>query len=338
MEASQVGATIRVEDGDARQQLFHARGIGQPSDDGAVELSWVEAAYLLERGDLESVAGLDATGFIATATDPHALARLCVYRDLRERGYYLSTAFAPGEAVDTMDVVFDVKPRGATPTSTSVAHRVVVLPESVMFSVGALPAGTIAIVDDEAEVTYVTATSVEPEGDVSTPSVAVSGRLAGGRVLVEEPPDAMYHLGLFGHPVDEPEGDLWLNLLEARYLVETGQLDMMNDTDIAHLGGEVEGEAFDSRYLVYRTLRDAGMVPRSGLKFGTDFRVYDALESADNPGHSSLLVETIHGSARLTPRVLSRAVRLANGVRKRHVYAIVDSSQIRWISVDRLRP
>lgn len=337
MDANRVGDTISV-DGDARQRLYDARGIGRPTGDGTVELTWVEAAYLLERGDLESVDGMDATAFLETARDPQELARLCVYRDLRERGFYLATAYPPGGSVDPLDVVFEVRPRGADPTDDDVAHRVVVLRASTWFTIGALPEATLAIVDEEAEVTYATVSRLHPEGETpALPSTTVTGHIAGDRVIVENASTELYHQSMFGQPIDGPEGTLWLNLLEARYLVDTDRLNTP-DVDVHDHALSVEGAQFDQRYRVYRALREAGNVPRPGLKFGTDFRVYQAIDSADDPGHSDLLVEVADPSEWLTPRMVSRAVRLANGVRKRHVYAVVEDDSIRWLALDRLRP
>lgn len=338
MEARRVGASFRI-GGDARQRLYRARGIGRPVGEDEIELTWVEAAYLLERGDLDAIDGLDARAFLGDVSAVGDLARLCAYRDLRERGYYVSSAYRPGTTPDPTDVVFRVRPRGAEPTTDEVAHRVVVVGESTDVVIDALPEATLAIVDDESEVTYAEIHAIEPEGEqAELPGVTVVGTLNGDRVLVGDPPVELHHGSLFGRPVEEDGATLWLNLLEARYLERRGILELDADAGLVERGRELEGHAFDRRERVYRALRRAGAVPRSGLKFGADFRVYTSAVSADDPGHSSMLVEVTGAGRHFTPRELARGVRLANGVRKRHVLAVVDDGSIEWRAVERLRP
>jgi len=82
------------------------------------------------------------------------------------------------------------------------------------------------------------------------------------------------------------------------------------------------------------------MVPKTGFKFGADFRVYGDVESVDELGHSELLVRVLSAGHDFEPRELSLDVRLAHGVRKRMVFALDDPSAdtIRWLSVSRLTP
>jgi tRNA-intron endonuclease len=110
--------------------------------------------------------------------------------------------------------------------------------------------------------------------------------------------------------------------------------------DVLARGRVGEGERFDRRLAVYRELRDADMVPKTGFKFGADFRVYSAVESVDDLGHSELLVRVIEADHEFVPRDLSLDVRLAHGVRKRMVFAVTGYTDdtTRWLSVSRLTP
>jgi len=82
------------------------------------------------------------------------------------------------------------------------------------------------------------------------------------------------------------------------------------------------------------------MVPKTGFKFGADFRVYADVESVDELGHSELLVRTLPADHEFAPRDLSpgRAPRPrgpeANG------FALESASEdtIRWLAVSRLTP
>jgi tRNA-intron endonuclease len=104
-------------------------------------------------------------------------------------------------------------------------------------------------------------------------------------------------------------------------------------------GREVEGERFDRRLAVYTALRDDGGVPKSGFKFGADFRVYESFTSVSELSHSDSLVRVVTADHTFFPRDLSLDVRLASGVRKRMVFALTDANGgVDWLSVARLTP
>lgn len=332
MDGYREGATI-VLDGDARQRFLDASGVGTPGEDGTLHLTWVEAVYLLERGDIDSVEGRPFLDVLATPPDPYAVDRWLVYRDLRERGYYVATTYQPGEAPPPWEPAFHTRPRGDDPRSDAIEHRIAVVPESIGRTAGELTPMTVAVPDDEAAITYIDIEEFTPEGSVTLPAaVRVEGRLIGSRIVIDEPPDALIDSAFIGSLRDE--GDrLMMNRLEGRYLVDRSQLTISSPVKAP---GELEVD--HRRYTVYQHLRDAGCAPRSGFKFGTDFRVYTTFASRDDPGHSDYLVEVTSTDVILTPRVLSRAVRLATGVRKRHVLGIVDEGDPTWLVADRLRP
>lgn len=324
MEGRRSDAAITV-DPPGRQRFFDSSGVGRPRKDGGVVLTWVEAAYLLARGDLDTVDGVDTATFLGRPPDHHALDRWLVYRDLRERGYYASPAYAPGDPPSPGEETFVVRPRGDAPTSDAVAYRIGVVPEAAPLALGDLSSLTLAVADDEGELTYLGVEAFDPTGttDIGDWSRA-EGVACGRRVLVSSPPAGMGDPALFGRELD---GDRLLNALEARYLFENGRLSV----DDAHFDTDPR------RYVAYSALRDRGCVPRSGLKFGADFRVYTDVASANDPGHSSFLVEVVDHDADVTARTLSRAVRLAGGVRKRHVFALVDGDAIDWVALKRRR-
>lgn len=312
----------------ARRRLLASGGVGRPHGAEGVELTWVEAVFLLERGDLAAVDGDGFVDLLERPPDAHALDRWLVYRDLRARGYYVATAHGPGDPPQPGRPAFDVRPRGASPTSEEVAHRVAVVPETTPLSLGALSSLTLAVADDEGEITYLGVDTFVPDGESRVPEwEAPRGTAAGRRVVVPDPPAAMFDPGFFGRRLDDDT--LVLNELEARYLAEADRLALADGP---------AGVAPDPRrYATYAALRDGGCVPRSGLKFGADFRVYTAVADATDPGHSAFLVEVVAGDATASARTLSRAVRLAGGVRKAHVLALVDGDGVRWLVLERRR-
>lgn len=335
-------------DNDARERFYDSRGYGRV-EAGGVVLAPVEAAHLLYRGDVDVVrdAAGDALDFRALVSSA-AVSEIdvLVYKDLRDRGFYLSPA-REGWVDDPAGADFVVYPRGQGPWDDAVAYRIRAISERTAVSATTLGDGVLAVVDEESAITYLETSHPEIGGSTTTdlPS-GVTADLLGDRVLVWEPPDGLYHQGFYGQPLDEETGvPLQLSLIEAAALARQGVLDVDGDADaIVECGREVEGERFDRRLAVYRALRERGVVPKTGYKFGADFRTYADVESVDSLGHSELLVRVLPADHAFSPRDLALDVRLAHGVRKRMVFAVVADGdgagepRIEWLEVSRLTP
>ncbi|PSQ05331.1 tRNA-intron lyase [Halobacteriales archaeon QS_6_71_20] len=361
MNATLDGDVVRA-GGDARQRFHDARGYGR-ADGPDVTLARVEAAHLLYRGDLDSVSGMGFRAFFrdsVAAVDGFA-ARFLVYTDLRERGFYLVPAREgwPGivdagagedrDAAGVANTVADedgsadilVFERGEKPGGP-VAHRVRVVGERRELTVAELPGRTLAVVDEESEVSYFGcsagggfdgATGYDLPADLDAD-------LLDDRVVCWSPPVALYESAFYGRPVSGRDDDvdaLQLSLLEAADLAARGAVDLDAGTVIER-GREVEGERFDRRLGVYRELRDRGVVPKTGYKFGADFRTYDAVERVAELPHSERLVRVVPPDHRFHPRELALDVRLAGGVRKRMVFALAGDGSNDYLTVERLTP
>ncbi|WP_136689605.1 tRNA-intron lyase [Halorhabdus amylolytica] len=334
---------------DARERFYDSRGYGRVEASGLV-LAPVEAAHLLYRGDVEAVrdgASGDSLDFRALLSSA-AVSEIAVlvYKDLRDRGFYLSPA-CEGWVEDPAGADFVVYPRGQGPWDDAVAYRVRAESERTDVSAASLGDTVLAVVDEESAITYLETAHPDIEGSTTVDlPTGVGADLLGDRVLVWDPPEALYHKGFYGQPLDDETGKpLQLSLVEAAALAGRGVLDVQGGADaIVECGREVEGERFDRRLAVYRTLRDRGVVPKTGYKFGADFRTYADVESVDSLGHSELLVRVLPADHAFTPRDLALDVRLAHGVRKRMVFALVtdaDASsepRIEWLEVGRLTP
>jgi tRNA-intron endonuclease len=161
-------------------------------------------------------------------------------------------------------------------------------------------------------------------------------RLVGDRAIVWDPDDGMYlyDQGYFGQPVGirKPKSPVFdkpleLSLLECAYLTRENRvrvLDSNNDhvlslDEILALGLE-QSEKFKDQFLVYAQLRERGYVVRPGLKFGTDFAVYEKGPGLD---HAPFLVHVIPQKTGVVPLDIVRAGRLATSVRKRFIIATV---------------
>jgi len=168
----------------------------------------------------------------------------------------------------------------------------------------------------------------------------IAAGLLADRAVAWSPPARLYERAFYGERLagrSAEGGPLQLSLVEAAHLADEGVL-ALDAAAVRARGRAVEGERFDRRLRAYRAMRAAGAVPKSGFKFGADFRAYDSFRSVEEMGHSERLVRVVERSRRLHPRDLSLDVRLAGGVRKRMVFAATGRGSVEWLAVTRLTP
>ncbi|QHS17900.1 tRNA-intron lyase [haloarchaeon 3A1-DGR] len=381
--------------GDARQRFYDSGGYGRPLGGNAISLTPLEAAHLLFRGDLGAVTvGGEALGFeaffvhAAAAGDRFAV-RFLVYSDLRDRGFYLSPTREgwPGHnRLAGTNADFIVYERGASPPDGDVAHRLRVVGERESIPAAEIDGTTLAIVDEESDLTYFETRTADPTGETDYgPPTDLPGVLLEDRVVVWDAPTDLYDRGFYGRPLSGRaatiDGALQLSLLEAAFLAERGALRLDETLALAGAAGDaersdgvgtdgtgggasgadeaddegsddaegaadairrrgraVEGDRFDRRLRVYADLRERAIVPKTGFKFGADFRTYLDVETVEDLPHSEHLVRVIEPDHAFVPRELSLDVRLAGGVRKRMVFALTDASSIDYRSVARITP
>jgi len=368
MQGTFEDGTVRV-GGDARQRFYDARGYGRPLSGNRIELAPVEAAHLLFRGDLDAVVGPDGDrmGFRPFLVATDAALAFVVYKDLRDRGFYLSPA-RDGWVDNPAGADFVVYPRGKGPADDAVEHRVRVAGERETIAAAALGGMVLAVVDEEGELTYFetvrsAAAGADGDGDedganggdaaVTAPASAgasasrydpptgLDAALLADRAVAWAPPTDLHDRGFYGqrlHGRNAESGPLQLSLVEAAFLARRGVLDLA-EPRVVERGRAVEGERFDRRLRAYAALRAAGSVPKSGFKFGADFRTYDDFTTVAEMDHSTRLIRVVSPDHTFLPRDLSLDVRLAGGVRKRMVFALTDVNEgIDWLSVARLTP
>jgi len=155
-------------------------------------------------------------------------------------------------------------------------------------------------------------------------------------IVTDEKTASRLHQRGFGKPM---ESSLLLSLEEGLYLMEKGTIQVERDgrpLDFRAMVSALEEGAYN-RYLVYRDLRDRGYIVRTGFKFGAHFRVYDRGEGLDS--HSKTLVHVVTQGSSMEFPELSRAVRLAQGVKKEMVFAVVDGEgDVTYYKVERITP
>jgi tRNA-intron endonuclease len=93
---------VVTEDSDCARELYNQSRYGIMLEDNKVQLSLLEALYLMEKKRLTILDGrgkeLTPEGFIKKAKkiEPNFWVRYCVFKDIRNRGYIIKTALKFG--------------------------------------------------------------------------------------------------------------------------------------------------------------------------------------------------------------------------------------------------
>ncbi len=339
---------VVILDKQAINELYNTSFYGRPRGD-TLELSLVESAYLIY---VEKVIvnfegkALDFKQFFLKASGMVKNFELfyIVYKDLRERGYYLQSSVTG----------FRVYPRGGHPGKKPAEFFVFVTSERIplLFTDLKMHLDTannlkkrlvLAIVDEESDITYYEVKKTVLSGSYKTKfdSLLSVVSLLEDRVMVWDSlaSDIFHKGGFFGKPID---GYLHLSLVESSYLLNKNNLEIekrdhekLDFVEFSRLASEIESD-FMIKYRAYEKLRDGGLVPKTGFKFGAHFRVYRNFEDISKISHSDYLVHAIEKNHIFSLQQLSRAVRLANSVRKELVYAAVDSN-VEFFIIGRMR-
>ena len=173
----------------------------------------------------------------------------------------------------------------------------------------------------------------------------MKGELLGDKVVLKEFGDLFDSSG-YGSVRDD---GLYLAPEEALHLLKKGRLEIFEGKKVVdfdkllRLFKKIYSDIF-IRYQVYRDLRERGLVVRSGLKYGTHFRVYERgvrpKRGAREPWeHAKFLVHGVSEGEKYSLVELSRFVRLSHSVKKRLWLAIVDSEgDITYFQFTRVTP
>ncbi|MCK4475245.1 MAG: tRNA-intron lyase [Methanophagales archaeon] len=333
---------------------------------GRLELSLEEAAFLLETGKIEikeeKEKELNLGDFLKHALDvsPKFGLRYLVYKDLKERGY----AVQPG------GVDFWLYPRGAKPGEKPARYFIRIISEREFLSLKELDALLIsarnmrkepilAVVDEESDVTYYEVKEAKfefVEMKKEKREEKTKATLLGDRVLLWDADLAenLHRNNFYGKLTKEKR--LLLSLVEAAYLLkkslleievrrqktedspepQTSALKPVNFEQFIDYASSIESDFMD-KYAVYEDLREKGLVVKTGFKFGSHFRVYKAAQQK----HSSYLIHVLPEEYVFSIPELSRAVRLAHGVKKRMIFSFKEKageeSFIRYVDIGRMK-
>src|SRR2546429_354661 len=164
--------------------------------------------------------------------------------------------------------------------------------------------------------------------------------VSGDRAVVidEVQAKALHDAGFFGKIVGRR---LQLSLLETAYLLKAGLVEVRNaDTDrpirLPRLIKEAKAlqPDFELRLQAYEDLTSRGVISKTGFKYGSHFRAY---EGDPETHHAKYLVHVVPKGHRGAWPEISRAVRLAHGVKKQILFGEVGDG-VRYVKLERVRP
>jgi len=341
---------VVVEDAPEASALYNRGYFGTPRSGGGLELDLLEAVYLVEAERLEvrrggrAVSARDLFRAAGTAVPSFEILYL-VYRDLRQRGYIVESRSG--------SVDFQVYPRGGAPKKTPSKYWVRALSERAVFDLAELLERAeeaaavrktllLGLVDEESDLTYYNVREALPTGHrpIGTPNERVVVHFLGDRAVVidEAQGRALHEAGFFGKMIGRR---LQLSLLETAFLLKGGFAEVRNaDTDrpigLARLTKEAKEiqPDFDLRLRAYEDLTGRGVISKTGFKYGSHFRAY---EGDPETHHAKYLVHVVPKGHRGAWPEISRAVRLAHGVKKQILFGEVGDG-VRYVKLERVRP
>ena len=177
----------------------------------------------------------------------------------------------------------------------------------------------------------------------------MQAELVGNRIIVWNIEEArsLFKEGFYGKPLGIPKpknaefnAPLVLDLIEGCYLLEKGKISITRSPSHRKMSlksireiCKSEYHDFPEKYLVYKHLREAGLVVSPGIKFGCDFAVYEHGPGID---HAPYLIEVVKPSHDLTATRIILSGRLATTVRKQFILAVADvpRKKVEFIAFD----
>ena len=174
------------------------------------------------------------------------------------------------------------------------------------------------------------------------------GELVENRIVIWdiEQSKKIFGDGYYGKPlgVPKPKGTdfdapLILDLIEGYHLVSEKKL-TIRDANSGKVVSkrklvekcESEYVLFKEKFLVYKELRSRGYIVTPGIKFGSDFAVYEHGPGID---HAPYIIQVMQPQSNLTATAIVLAGRLATTVKKKFLVAVVkDSDEVEFLSFE----
>ena len=327
------GKEVILEGSDANR-IYNKGAYGK--FDGKLRLNLIEACYLLEKEKIKIENGkeIGLKEFIeySIKKEKDFEIKYLVYRDLRERGYIIK-----------IDENFYLYERGHRPPSPP-SYVVMPLSERATFSMNKLIKWLneiekkliIGVVDEEGDLTYYIAKFFKMRGKLREGEYK-------GKVYLLRDRSVVWDEKLIERLKEDFIGRefgkfLQLSLMETAYISERKARIIKNGEEIALEDFMKDAKKIqrdiEERLMVYKDMRKKKLLPKTGFKFGSHFRVYDSMPYQT---HAPYLVHVVKENYRASWAEVSRAVRLAHSVKKEMIFAVV-GNDIKYIRLKRITP
>lgn len=338
---------IIVDDEKEGNRLYNKGYFGKPLSGEGLELDLYEGLYLMEADRLEITDDSDETlekeDIIENISEDDFHREYLPYKDMRKRGYVLKKASDPAS--------FRIFPRGGGPGKTPSKYWLCSYRENDTFRINKIiddkhkisnlkKTMMTSLVDEEGDITYYLFSTIDLNGKVNNDvDKKLQGILYGDKTIIKNDFDPLHEEQFYGFRDDN---SLRLSIYETLYLVEKGSLEVKTiDT-----GDEVKlddlisryndkRKKFDVEYKVYKDLRERGLIPKTGFKYGAPFRVYS--DKPDNT-HAEYIIQPLDDGYECEWYQVSRAVRVAHSVRKNFLYARTKEDGVNYLKIERETP
>ena len=137
---------------------------------------------------------------------------------------------------------------------------------------------------------------------------------------------------------------IFYTLQETLYLVENKKMDVIDskenkisERDLMKKFEKID-KKFKIKYLVFRDLRSKGLIVKTALKFGAEFRVYEKGKSIGED-HAKWILFPVSETNQLTWQEFSAKNRIAHSTNKKLLIAVVDEEnevsyyEVNWVKI-----
>jgi len=149
---------------------------------------------------------------------------------------------------------------------------------------------------------------------------------------------SLHEKSSFGEPVGEK---IIYSFPESLYLIEKKKMEITFQKKKLSYKGLLEklyrkDRRIQTKYSVFKNLREKGYVVKTALKFGADFRVYEKNSRAGR-NHAKWIIFADHESKKMSWHEFSAKNRVAHSTKKKLLLAIVDEEddvsyyEVSWI-------
>ena len=344
IKAELIKNKLIIENVKEASRLYNRNHFGKPLSNNKLELDLIEGAFLLEQEKIDIIQNqkkLNFKDFIEEIVKKFQgfEIKYQAYKDLRLRGIALKLSsnkknidfskikIKKGEKEDFYVSSFSEHDTFDIKKIANLCNRTTNQNKKLWF----------LIVDEEGDITYYDVSKVKLIGENKESNYKITKAfLLDNIVLIFDKKNAnkFFDKEFYGKPFGK---GLQLSLIEALYLSEKGFLDIKtkNNKKISEANFKKSHNDLIEKLIVFKDLKNNGLIVKTGFKFGTHFRTYS---KNPNNSHAEYLVHVVSDKYCSIWSEVSRGIRLAHSVNKEFIFAMINKKKIDYIRLGRLRP